>query len=234
MSLRAWLAGVVVGIWLLAGGAAGASALSGRVELVTGAGRTDPSADPSLAVVYFEPVPPAAVRPAAAPLEMVTRGKAFEPQVLAVTRGSTVRFPNLDPILHNVFSVSAGNRFDLGLYSKGRGKPWTFGEAGVVRVFCNVHHSMVGYVLVLETPHFTSPDARGNFTLDGLAGEGGTLTVWHPRAEPQTTRLGTTRLTPGGQAPLAVRLPVTLERVPLHLNKFGRDYKRGRRDRYPP
>jgi hypothetical protein len=139
-----------------------------------------------------------------------------------------VRFPNTDPILHNVFSVSSGNRFDLGFYPEGPGKSWTFQEPGVVRVFCNVHHSMVAYILVLETPHFTSPGSRGAFTLSDLPQGEGTLTVWHPRTEPRSRRVS-----PGDAAPVVVRLPVTLERVPPHLNKFGRSYQRGRRDRYP-
>lgn len=70
-----------------------------------------------------------------------------------VPAGSTVRFPNQDSILHNVFSVSRANRFDLGLYRRGEGKSATFRQPGVVRVFCNVHHSMVAYVVVVETPH---------------------------------------------------------------------------------
>lgn len=227
MSVRASLGGIV-GLCLLAAGAAEARRLAGRIELVDRpGGKPDRGADPTLAVVAFQPDRAAAVRPGA-PAEMVTRGKAFVPRVLAVTRGTAVHFPNSDPILHNVFSVSAGNRFDLGLVPRGPGKSWTFEEAGVVRVFCNVHHSMVAYVLVLETPHFTSPDSRGAFALDDLPADAGTLTVWHPRTEPWSRRLR-----PGEQAPAVVELPVTLERVPPHLNKFGKAYQRGRRDRYP-
>lgn len=228
MSLRGFLAGVSA-LVLLAAGAVEASQLSGRIELVQreGGGPVR-EADPSLAVISFQPSTPPAVRPASRPVEMVTRGKAFVPHVLVITRGTTVRFPNTDPILHNVFSVSSGNRFDLGFYPQGPGKSWTFQQPGVVRVFCNVHHSMVGYILVLATRHFTSPDPRGAFTLSDLPQGEGTLTVWHPRTEAWSRRLS-----PGQAAPLVVQLPVTRERVPPHLNKFGRSYKRGRRDRYP-
>src|SRR5262245_26245097 len=44
----------------------------------------------------------------------------FVPRVLAVTRGSTVEFPNADPVFHNVFSLASAATFDLGRYPMGR------------------------------------------------------------------------------------------------------------------
>jgi hypothetical protein len=59
----------------------------------------------------------------------------------------------------------------------------------VVRVFCNVHHDMVGYVLVLDTPFHAAPDARAEPSGSGTCLRGpGTLTVWHEQAEPWTAR----------------------------------------------
>ena len=125
------------------------------------------------AVVYFEPASPQPVRAAEKPFEMVTRRKELVPRLLVIPRGSRVRFPNEDPILHNVFSVSAPNQFDLGLYQQGPGKEKRFEQPGVVRVYCNVHHDMVAYILVLDTPYRASPDADGEFALTGLpAGPG--------------------------------------------------------------
>jgi plastocyanin len=224
----------LVGLVCLAGlaavgaGPARGGQLAGRLAFVDKEGRPySGEVDPRHAVVYFEPATAPPVRPARESVEMTTKGKEFRPLVLPVPRGSTVRFPNLDPILHNVFSVSGGNRFDLGLYSKGPGKAWTFAAAGVVRVFCNVHHQMVGYVLVLDTQHFAAADGEGRFTLSGLPDGGGKVTAWHPQAD-----LWTAELQHGASAPLAVRLAITRERVPPHLNKFGKAYERSRRDRY--
>src|SRR5262245_910306 len=47
---------------------------------------------------------------------MATKNKQITPVVLAVPVGATVGFPNYDSIYHNLFSVSAPNKFDLGLY----------------------------------------------------------------------------------------------------------------------
>jgi len=202
-----------------------AAELTGQIRF-TGAA-SEQLTDSRHAIVSFEPARPVPPQPTAEPAIMRTRGKEFEPLVLAVPRGSTVRFPNEDPILHNVFSVSPGNAFDLGLYSRGEGELRSFTEPGVVRVFCNVHHSMVGYILVLDTPYFTSPDARGNFRLSGLPEGGGRLIVWHPQTRPRQSEVAS-----GSSGPFEVVLEVVRERVPAHLNKFGNSYKRGRRGRY--
>src|SRR5437870_350314 len=54
--------------------------------------------------------------------------KAFQPRVLAIPTGSTVEFPNDDPVFHNVFSLSPPEPFDLGLYREGASKSQTFKE----------------------------------------------------------------------------------------------------------
>lgn len=134
--------------------------------------------------MYFRPSSIGAVAPAPQPYAMSTQRKQFVPRILPITVGSRVRFPNQDPILHNAFSTSKDNPFDVGLYGQGDEQTVTFQHAGYVRVYCNVHHSMVGHILVLDTPYFTRPDARGHFRLQGLPEAEGEVVVWHDRATP--------------------------------------------------
>ncbi len=47
----------------------------------------------------------------------------------------------------------------------GRGQSSHLQQTGIVNVFCNVHHSMVGYIAVLETPVYASAEADGKFEL---------------------------------------------------------------------
>ena len=159
--------------------------LRGRVLLLAKGGKgLAKGIDVRQALVWFEPAGGAAVKPPSTPFAMTTKDKQFVPRVLTVPKGSRVVFPNQDVILHNVFSVSPGNAFDLGLYKRGPGKEATFKEAGLVRVFCNVHHAMVGYVWVLDTPFQATPGADGSFVLTGLPRGPGKLTVWHEQAAP--------------------------------------------------
>lgn len=199
-----------------------ADVLHGRVELLEKGGRQPARGeDLTRAVVWFEPVS-GARRPETRNGEIVTRDKDFAPKVLAVPQGSRVRFPNLDPILHNVFSVSAGNAFDLGFLRQGESAEAVFGEPGVVRVFCNVHQDMVSHVVVVDTPWYAHPSEDGRFRLEGVPSEPGRLHVWHERAEEIVFDVIP------GDSPIEASLEITQPRVPPHLNKFGRRYGRSR------
>ena len=211
---------------------ADAEEIRGRVQLLAKGGKGPAKgSDVRQAVVYFEPASPSpqSSRPSDTPFEMVTRRKEFAPRVLVVPRGSRVRFPNQDPILHNVFSVSSPNQFDLGLYRQGPGKEKRFEEPGLVRVFCNVHHDMVAYVLVLGTSHYVSPNAQGEFVLTGLPRGGGKLTVWHEQADLWTVEIDPFAKAPG---PVVARVEIVRPLIPAHLNKLGQSYFRSQRDRY--
>jgi plastocyanin len=196
--------------------------LEGRIELVEkGRPAGDRTLDRRHAAVWFEPsVAPKPGAPTAA--VMTTERKQFSPQVVVVPVGSSVRFPNQDPILHNVFSVSGRNTFDLGLVGKGPGRSATFKEAGIVRVFCNVHHAMFAHVVVVATPHFAVPDAEGRFRLEGLPAGSGRLKFWHERGE-----VGERLVTLPAAGALALQVEITQPRVPPHKNKVGRAYTRG-------
>lgn len=209
---------------------AGAAAAQGRatarldgrlVLLESGRPVGERAADRTHAAVWFEPAR-AAGAPAAVAAEMATEKKQFRPQLVVVPVGSSVNFTNFDPILHNAFSVSGKNAFDLGLVGAGKGKAVTFREAGLVRVFCNVHHGMFAHVLVVATPHYAQPDRQGRFRLDGLPPGPGTLHFWHERAEPGSRAV----VVPAG-GELEVEVELTLPRVPPHKNKFGKPYARG-------
>jgi plastocyanin len=191
--------------------------LRGTLELIQEGRRVQGAQE---AVVYFVPATPARQASPPPTFEMVTHRKEFKPHTLVVPVGAKVRFPNQDPILHNVFSVSGGNSFDLGLMPKGPGKEATFTEPGLVRVFCNVHQAMTDYVLVLDTPYSVKPDAAGAFRLTGLPAGRGTVSVWHERGEVLSQQVTVPVATP-----LRLSLPVSKPRVPRHVNKFGKPYR---------
>jgi len=213
--------------WLLAGPGTGpargaAETLSGRVEILE---RGQPTADASQAVVTYTPAGGAGAPPSAAAVEMLTHNRRFQPRVVVVPVGGEVRFPNQDPIRHNVFSVSPSNRFDLGLVGPGPGKAMRFTRPGLVRVFCNVHREMAAFVVVLETPFAVITGADGRFELRGLPAGRGTLRVWHPRAEAWTREIELP-----GAGDLQVSLEATMPVVSVHLNKFGQPYRDEGRD----
>ncbi len=173
-------------------------------------------------VVYFVPDSGPMPRPKPQHRVIKTRNKRFDPAVLVVPVGSTVEFPNQDTILHNVFSVSPQNPFDLGLYGGGESGRATFDRPGVVYVHCNVHHAMQADVLVLESPWFARIGSDGRFVLEDVPLEAGRLFLWHPRA-----RLHSSAITAQSMAldDLRFELDIVRPKVPKHLNKFGRSYR---------
>jgi plastocyanin len=227
--------GAWIGLLALALAAAAAAAppparaaheLHGHILLMAKDGKGPAhGSDPHQAVVYFEPAAGGhAPRPPEAPFKLVTRRKEFMPRVLPIPVGSRVEFPNEDPILHNVFSVSPGNAFDLGIYRNGPPKEKRFDTPGLVRVFCNVHQTMVAYILVLDTPYYTVPGDDASFRLTGLPRGPGKLTVWHEQADPWSMEVTLPLADPA--APLDARLVVVRPKLPPHLNKTGGSYNR--------
>ncbi len=206
-----------------------AAQLDGQIEVENRTGRRARRGTVKLeqAVVWFVPDHHQSSWTSDQLPKVETLRKEFVPRIVRVPVGGKVRFPNRDPILHNVFSVTTGNAFDLGLYSEGSGREVTFQQPGVVQVFCNVHHSMVAYVVVLDTPYSTQPAADGSFSLRGLPTGKGTLNIWQEQTEPWQLRI---EIPHAGQ--LAARLAVTKPRVPQHLNKHGKRYQRRRRSEY--
>jgi hypothetical protein len=162
--------------------------LRGTLRLLPARGQRVEADDFREAVVWFVPDGGGPVRPGR--YTMNTLQKGFDPSVLAVSVGSTVRFPNGDPVLHNVYSESAGNAFDLGLYGPGEAPTHRFDRAGVVDVHCNVHRRMQAKILVVESHHIGRIAADGRFEIgDVPAGAAGRLVAWHPRGDRVERRL---------------------------------------------
>lgn len=131
--------------------------------------------------------------------------ESFVPRVIAVTRGSTVEFPNGDPFFHNVFSLSSAATFDLGRYPMGRQKSATLNTPGLVKVYCHIHSHMSASILVLDHPYFAMPATDGRFTLPNVPAGTYTVVGWHERIGERTT---TVQVKPGATATVDVSLPV--------------------------
>jgi hypothetical protein len=113
---------------------------------------------------------------------MIQRDQDFHPSIMAILVGTTVDFPNLDPVYHNVFSYSKAKKFDLGRYPKGKSKSVTFDTPGLIKVFCEIHPSMRSHILVLEQPYFAVTEPDGSYRISDVPPGGYTLRVWQENA----------------------------------------------------
>ncbi len=139
------------------------------------------------AVVYLETAPRGAFEDREPQRgRMDQRNETFFPNVLAITVGTVVDFPNNDSTYHNVFSLSKPRRFDLGRYAKGRSKSVRFDRPGVVRVFCDIHSHMSAFIIVFNHRYFDTTDAEGRYRIDAIPPGTYSVAAWLDGATRET------------------------------------------------
>jgi plastocyanin len=146
-------------------------------------------------------------------------GKRFMPGWAVIQRGTTIEFPNKDNIYHNVFSLSPGNSFDLGMYAAGTtGKAHTFMEAGPVDVFCNIHPQMAASVLVVPNRYFAKVRPDGTFEIAGVPSGRRKVVAWSPGSRPSVEWV---EVSAGAAAAVSFKLA---PKSGSHTNKAGQAY----------
>jgi plastocyanin len=203
-----------------------AATVRGTLTILEKKGKTG---DPSSAIVYLDGLPADASRGAPGPFRIETRDKEFLPAVLPVPVGATVRFPNSDKVQHNVFSVSRGNAFDLGLYGKDVAKEVTFREPGIVRIYCNVHPKMATVVVVCPSSHFSRVRPDGTFEIGGVPPGRYQARAWDPRGGEASQALDVKE---SGSTTVSFQLDASGFRRETHLDKEGKPYDRGGEEEY--
>ena len=157
---------------------------------------------------------------------LIQKDKTFTPHILAVETGTTVDFPNYDPIFHNAFSNFSGQLFDIGLYAPGSTRSFRFQRSGTVRIFCNIHPTMSAVILVVDTPYFTVSGRNGEFEIANVTPGEYQLKVFHERASEGVLQ-GLTRRVSVEEGKLTLPPIVISESGYLpapHKNKYGKDY----------
>jgi len=129
-------------------------------------------------VIYLEGDLPSP--PVTATLEQ--KARRFVPDTLVIPAGGTVSFPNLDPVFHNVFSLSKPKAFDLGNYPKDHTRTVTFPKPGLIFVHCHLHPNMAAAIVISPNQWNTKADAAGRFTLAGAPPGSYTIVAWHKAA----------------------------------------------------
>jgi plastocyanin len=189
---------------LACGLAAGAEASTLEVQALGTDGK--PLAE---AAVYLESAAArAAVRPAQG-VEIEQAGRRFTHRVTVVPVGSELRFPNRDTVRHHVYSFSPAKTFELKLYAGTPASPVLFDKAGVAVLGCNIHDTMVAWVVVVETPYFGLADGAGKVHLDNVPAGSYRLRTWHPALAPGAAASDEDLALGAGTTTVTVHLPVT-------------------------
>jgi plastocyanin len=160
--------------------------------------------------------------PAAAPAPtalMDQQAHQFVPHVLVVRTGTAVTFPNSDNVSHHVYSFSATKPFELGLYKGNVYPPVVFDKPGIVVVGCNIHDSMLGYIRVVDTPHFAVTNEQGVALIDGVANGDYAVEAWTPRVRPEA--LPAPQHVAVAEASAAAEIRITGRLAPAHAHGGG-------------
>ena len=73
---------------------------------------------------------------------VVQTGKAFSTKSVQAKVGDTLTFRNDDAFVHNIFSLSDAQSFDLGTFAKGETRKVKMEKEGRIEVECAVHPDM--------------------------------------------------------------------------------------------
>jgi plastocyanin len=134
------------------------------------------------AVVWLDKPPagaPAAALPSAATMDQ--KDCLFAPRVVVVPAGGKVDFLNSDRLLHNLHGTPAANPPFNRTQPKGRTITIGFEKPEIIRVTCDLHSWMRGWVVVAEHPYYALTDGAGEFELKGLPPGRYTLKAWQER-----------------------------------------------------
>ena len=152
-------------------------------------------------------------------LEIKQENKQFSPRTAVVQLGTTVTFPNLDPIFHNVFSNSPTNSFDLGSYRAGdQTRSVVMTKPGVVDVYCNMHQRMSAHVLVVPSKHYAKVRPDGSYRLEGVPLGARKVVAWSPNLKAVQRSVEVTAA--GARATFAMEYTDPQ----AHTNKLGQPY----------
>jgi len=174
---------------LLLSGAAGAAQLSAQVASPGGQAVGD-------AVIHATLLSGTAPARAKKEISIEQVNKEFVPLINVAQTGTLVNFPNRDLIRHHVYSFSPAKTFEIKLYSGVPAKPVLFDKPGEIVLGCNIHDTMIAFVLIVDTPFFAKTDKQGRAMLDNLPAGDYEVQMWYPGGTgvpaPQKIRLGAT------------------------------------------
>lgn len=113
------------------------------------------------------------------PLELVNRKCSFVPHVQAVPVGTDIVVVNSDDVLHNTHAfLNKLTVFNLAMPNLNQRIPKPLKRPGVVRVECDAHGWMLGWVYVADNPYYAMTGKDGSFTIKDVPPGSYTLVAW--------------------------------------------------------
>jgi hypothetical protein len=135
------------------------------------------------AVVYLKKVERGKTWPKPAAAPAIDNVKCdFKPH-LQVMRAGDLDIVNSDPVLHNTHGfLGKLTVFNVALPNQGQRITRPLRRTGLVRVECDAHGWMLGWILVADNPYYMVTGRDGAFALEGVPPGAYTLVAWQAYA----------------------------------------------------
>ena len=111
---------------------------------------------------------------------VTNRTCAFHPRVGMAKAGDLLETRNEDPVMHNTH-IYEDKRTFLNVAFVAGGKPVQkkVRKPGLLRLTCDVHLFMQGYVMVVDHDFVATTDALGRFSIAGVPPGKQEISIWH-------------------------------------------------------
>ncbi len=157
------------------------------------------------AVVYLEKVK--AGKPFPKEISQVTidqKGCKFIPYLQILANGGKLKVVNDDPVLHNIHTyeiIKKARRTVFNVSQPNQGNTFTktvkLRRGVAMKVECDAHDFMQGWVFVAKTPYFALVGPDGTFTIDNVPPGKYVVKSWHGRLG---VKKATVKVAAGGSA----------------------------------
>ena len=120
------------------------------------------------AIVYLKDIETGKAWPAAETPVLENKGCIFQPAIQAIPVGM-LNVLNSDPILHNTAGYyGKRNAFNVALPNQGQTIAVELPRAGQVRIECDAHGWMLGFVYAVENPYYALTADDGSFEISDV------------------------------------------------------------------
>lgn len=114
----------------------------------------------------------------------------YSPRVSGARVNQPIRFTNEDPADHNVHGFGVQGQFNFMLRGRGAFSDVKLRSPEIMlRLRCDLHPWMIGWVGVLPHPYFRVTGADGAFELPGLPAGDYVVAAWHERLGEKSLRV---------------------------------------------
>lgn len=113
------------------------------------------------------------------PIELDQKGCRFDPHVVIVPVGATLKYANSDETNHNIHSFAKKNQAINQNVAGGTTFEQKLEKDEVIDIKCDIHPWMSGYIVVSEASHNALSGKDGAFEITGLPPGDYKISYWH-------------------------------------------------------